>query len=292
MLGLLHPYEVQRAVRCGLRWRLKRFLRIPDRPESPVVHGDATVAFERHLGICRLVAKSIAEVIPERRQVACEIGSGDCLAVADLILGAGFERIYLVEKKPIIIDQRQEAILTQLSEVPELPNRLDVFERESSTTLSPDRVKVIPEFFEFSNLPEKADFIFSHDVVEHVEDLNSFFKHCAKLLRPGGLMVHKFDLSGHEFFEDPMPPLDFQTYPDRLYALMFPRYRRACRWFLDEVTAATSRHGFSSISLTLIRTADFEYVNRIRPFLRTKARQRTNDELAPLDVVMTARMAV
>lgn len=51
----------------------------------------------------------------------------------------------------------------------------------------------------------------------------------------GTAHVQKFDFSGHEFPEDPIPPLDFQTYPDWLFNLIVPKYRRAAGHFADEI---------------------------------------------------------
>jgi len=290
MFNLLHPFQVFRAVYYGLRWRSKRFLRIPDKPHNPVVGGDTTMAFDRHLRICHLVSPILDEINFVNRTVACEIGPGDCLAVADLFLGAGFERVYIVEKTPILVDTRQSSHLKRLSEAGGLPSKLDVLLGDfDCPRLNTDRVRVIPEYFENAIIPEKVDFLFSHDVVEHVEDLPGFFSACAQYLAPGGVMVHKIDLSGHEFFEDPLPPLDFQTYPNWLYDLMFPKYRRACRWFLDEILKVAQEAGFSAPCVTLIRSAEPEYIEQIYPILRKEARMREVSQLAPLDVIVTAK---
>lgn len=283
---LLHPYQVFRAVYYGLRWRLKRLLQLPDRPRNPVVDGDAEAAFARHLRICQLVKEAIENIAPENRGSACEIGSGDCLAVADLLLGAGFQHVFLVEKQQVVVDARQVSLLQRLAARDDLPNKLGVL---AGGAINQEKVTVVPEFFESANLPFKADFIFSHDVIEHVEDLDGFFQGCAGILNPTGKMVHKFDLSGHEFFEDPLPPLDFQTYPNWLYKLMFPKYRRACRRFLDEVIQAADSSGFRQSHIDLIRCADSRYMKELRPRLRFEARSRSAEQLSPLDVLVSFR---
>jgi len=288
MFNLLHPFQVFRAVYYGLRWRSKRFLRIPDKPHNPVVGGDTTMAFDRHLRICHLVSPILDEINFVNRTVACEIGPGDCLATADLFLGSGFERVYLVEKTPIFVNERQYQHLKRLTQIDGLPNKLDALVGDSQPQINQTRVRVVANYFETATIPEKVDFLFSHDVIEHVEDLPGFFSACARSLAPGGVMVHKIDLSGHEFFEDPLPPLDFQTYPNWLYDLMFPKYRRACRWFLDEILKTAQDAGFSAPSITLIRSAEYQYMQQIYPFLRKEARARTISQLAPLDVVVTA----
>jgi len=101
-------------------------------------------------------------------------------------------------------------------------------------------------------------------------------------------MLHKIDLSGHEFFEDPLPPLDFQTYPDWLYGLMFPKYRRATRRLQDEYLHSMKDTGFQIIETGCLRQADADYVGRIRPLLRRKIRGNSDEELGVLDWYVVA----
>jgi len=256
-----------------------------------VVDGDAEAAFARHLRICRLLNSYVARADPGPDKRACEIGCGDCLSTADLLLGAGFGRVYLVEKQPIVLNGKQRAILDRLKSLGELPNAGDCVVEAGGLAIDEDRVKIVPEYFEDALLPERVDLLFSHDVVEHVEDLPGFFGKCAEFLNGGGIMVHKFDLSGHEFFEDPLPPLDFQTYPDWLYEIMFPRYRRACRWFLKDIQDAMTSAGFHTLEVHLLRSADTGYLHHIRPLLRGQARALSDEELAPLDIVIVSQKA-
>jgi len=288
-MDLLHPYQVCRAIYYGQRWRLKRFLRIPDRPVNPVVDGDPELAFERHLRICTLLDKSMAALGSDfKGGVACEIGCGDCLSTADLLLGLGFEKIYLIEKKPIVLNDRQSALLMRLASLPGLPNAMTCLVDGDPPVLN-NKVQIIPEYFENAELPEQVDFIFSNDVIEHVEDLGGFFSGCARILKPGGLMLHKFDLSGHEFFEDPLPPLDFQTYPRWLYEFMFPKYRRAVGNFADTIFDEIRKQGLEIADTIPIRTADPSYLSKIWPSLRKAARERSSEIVALLDVVVIVR---
>ena len=288
MITLLHPKQVLRASYYGLRWRLKRALRIPDQPKMPVVGGDIQVAFARHQRIAELVSQFIPENQEADDMIGCEIGSGDCLVIADLLLGKGFKKVFLVEKQTIVVNQLQIDLLEQLKESG-LPNNLDAVSLGSPLSINAERVFVIPEYFENAELNDKVDFLFSHDVVEHVEDLTGFFAKCASVLSSKGMMVHKFDLSGHEFFEYPIPHLDFQTYPEALYKLMFPKYRRSCRWFLDEITDAVRAAGFQKMETVILTSEDADYAKKLRPRLRLKARQRTLEQILPMDVLLIAK---
>ncbi len=285
-----HPAIALRAVYYGLRHRLRNLLIRRAKTASPVLDSGSDQSFARHLRVCQLLNESLVAAIPTERIVACEIGCGDCLATAGLFLGAGFERVYLVEKQTILADERQRTILERLTTQPNLTISLAALQAQPSHAINSERVRVVPEYFENATLPEKVNFLFSHDVLEHVEDLDGFHQTCARILAPGAIMVHKFDLSGHEFFEDPMPPLDFQIYPDWLYALMFPKYRRATRYFLDQHLSAIEAAGFEKPTIRLLRSAETGYVREIYPSLRTAARLRSVEQLTPLDLVLQTRL--
>jgi cyclopropane fatty-acyl-phospholipid synthase-like methyltransferase len=134
-----------------------------------------------------------------------------------------------------------------------------------------------------------VDLVYSFGVLEHVEDLDAFFSCCRRTLKLGGLSLHKFDLSGHEFFEEPMPPLDFQTYPRWLYRVMFPRYRRAVGNFADLFFDPISKIGFEILGIVPLRVADPHYLREIRPRLRKEAQLKSDGILELLDLVVVAR---
>jgi cyclopropane fatty-acyl-phospholipid synthase-like methyltransferase len=155
--------------------------------------------------------------------------------------------------------------------------------------LDPRKATYHQGFLENLEVTEQVDFLYSFDVLEHVEDLDGFFAYCERAVKPGGIMLHKFDLSGHGLFEDPMPPLDFQVFPTWLFNLIFVKYLRATGNFLDQFIDSMERHGFAIESIIPIRVADASYVEVIRPFLRREARQRDPHKLALLDLVVVAK---
>ena len=101
-------------------------------------------------------------------------------------------------------------------------------------------------------------------------------------------MIHKFDLSGHGLLEDPIPPLDFQTYPDWLYGLMYPKYSRAVRNTINVFQNEIQRLNFKNIRIQAITRAETAYIDRLRPRLRKEITHLSLDELSILDVVVTA----
>jgi SAM-dependent methyltransferase len=288
MISLLHPKIVLKTLYYAQRWRLKRALGIPDRACSPVLDSGLEQAVDRYRRICRTLLAALPNATSIQGSFVAEIGCGDCLAAADMMLGLGAKHVHLVEHQAMPITELHQKAL-QMSLTPDLPNRAEILTPGSSLSLNPAKATLHTGLLENISLPEPVDLIYSFDVLEHVEDLDAFFSCCQRSLKPGGLALHKFDLSGHEFFEDPMPPLDFQTYPNWLFQLMFPRYRRAVGNFSDQFFDAMRRHGFEIEQITPLRRAEPDYLRQIRPLLRKDARIRSDDTLDLLDLVVLAR---
>ena len=136
---------------------------------------------------------------------------------------------------------------------------------------------------------DKYDFLSSFSVIEHVEDLEAFYFSCWKALKREGWMLHIIDLGGHDQFEDPLPPLDFQTYADWLFSLMYPRHYRATRRFLGEHKQAVTHAGFIIKDIKVRRKADPAYLAEIWPELRAAARARPRDEVGVIEFALLAR---
>jgi SAM-dependent methyltransferase len=183
--------------------------------------------------------------------------------------------------------ENQQALLALVGKE-NLPNRGDLMDTGATIQLNPKYASYHQGRLENTQLPEKVDFLYSFDVLEHVEDLEGFFSYCKEVVRPGGVMVHKFDLSGHGLFEDPMPPLDFQTFPTWLFNLIFLKYQRAVGNFADEFLSAMENYGFTDLKIIPIRTADPEYLDEIWPHLRAEARNRSKEIVKLLDLVVVA----
>jgi cyclopropane fatty-acyl-phospholipid synthase-like methyltransferase len=171
----------------------------------------------------------------------------------------------------------------------DLPNRASILSSDDPPRLNPALATLHVGLLENLSLSQPVDLVYSFDVLEHVEDLDAFFSCCRRTLKPGGLSLHKFDLSGHEFFEDPMPPLDFQSYPRWLYRIMFPRYRRAVGNFADLFFDLMRKNGFEILEIVPLRVADLDYLREIRPRLRNEAQLKSDDILQLLDLVVLAR---
>jgi SAM-dependent methyltransferase len=181
----------------------------------------------------------------------------------------------------------REALSPTIS--PDLPNRACILSSDDPLRLNPSFATLHVGLLENLSLPQPVDLVYSFDVLENVGDLDAFFSCCRSTLRPGGLSLHKFDLSGHEFFEDSMPPLDFKTYPRWLYRLMFPRFRRAVENFPDLFFDLMRKNGIEILEIVPRRVTAPNYLREIRPQIRKEAQLKSDGTLKLLDLIIMAR---
>ena len=133
--GLQHPQAVARAIYYAQRWRLKRWLGIPDRPRAPVLQGGLDQAVERYRRICRTLLPHLANRLP-KNFVAAEIGCGDCLAAADMMLGLGAQHVHLIEHQAMpLTPLHRQALSRTIS--PDLTNRACILSSDDPPRLNP-----------------------------------------------------------------------------------------------------------------------------------------------------------
>jgi len=269
--------------------RLKNHLGIKGKPTSRVMDQGIDTAVERYTRICETLKAHLPGDLDLKDAVACEIGCGDCFAAADMMLGLGARHVHLVEFQPLELSHEHLAAISRMSGKNGLPNRGEIVEDGNPPHLAAAKATYHQGLLEDTRIPEKVDLLYSFDVLEHVEDLDGFFSYCGEVVKPGGYMLHKFDLSGHGLFEDPMPPLDFQTFPKWLFDLIFPKYMRAVGNFADEFLTVMEKHGFTDFKTIPIRTAEPAYLDAVWPHLRPEAHTRSKENVSLLDLVVVSR---
>ncbi len=284
----MHKRRVLKALLGNQKRQVRIALGFKTRPKSPVLDQALDLIVERHELLCRHVLELTPKEFSFQDTTVCEAGPGDCLATAGLFLGLGARRVQLVEIQPPVINQKQVQVLTCLRQKG-LPIDLSGLMDGESGGVNQDKVNYRIGFVEEMESVSEFDFIFSTYVLEHVEDLASFFAACHRGLKKGGLMLHVVDLGGHGEFEDPLPPLDFQTYPEWLYDWMYPKYHRATRRFVSDYESAISRFGFDLIGTRPLRTVDRVYLAALRSRLRSAAQARLDDELGIIEFALLAR---
>jgi SAM-dependent methyltransferase len=280
---MLHKVRVARAIKGNLLSQARIFLGRKPRGLDP--QRDFTPALHRHT---ELVRRFLAEMPADwdlRGKLVSEIGCCDCLAIAGLLIGMGAEHVDLVEPCPPVLDSVQVRILKTIQQNG-FKLETGILQEGREVTLDKTRVTYHHCTAQALAVESKYDYLFSYAVLEHVEDLPGFYAACRRTLKPGGRMFHCIDFSGHGELEDPVPPLDFQTYPDWLFNLMYPRHWT--RLFLSDHQGAITRAGLVIDQIRVGRRADHDYVERLRPKLRRKARLVPLEEVSVLEATIVS----
>jgi SAM-dependent methyltransferase len=282
-----HAKRVFGALEGNFRRQIRIALGLKARPKAPVLSQPLDQIIERHAWLCRCLDEHWPEGFDIRGQRVCEVGAGDCLAAVSRMLARGAAHVLVVEKEPPVVNDKQRAVFTGLAQRG-VPMRLELIVPGDPPKLDHALMAYHTEYMEnYHGLPEHA-LVYSLCVLEHVEDLDLFFRSCRAALKPGGRMFHYIDLGGHGQFEDPMPPLEFQRYSEWLYGRMFPPYYRATRRFVRDYCAAAERAGFVDVRARPVRRAEPAYVNEIQPDLRATARAIPPEELGVIEFLLEA----
>ncbi|GFK95730.1 putative S-adenosylmethionine-dependent methyltransferase/MSMEI_2290 [Fundidesulfovibrio magnetotacticus] len=127
-----------------------------------------------------------------------------------------------------------------------------------------------------------ADLIVSNSVLEHLRRPPEVFRHCFRVLAPGGAMLHRVDYRDH-FFKYPFHFLTFSqsVWDNLLDPGDLPRHR------LDDHLAALSRAGFEAHVLE--RETDHRALRAVAPFLAPPFDGRNPDMLATTTAVIACR---
>ena len=284
---MLHKLRVLEALRGNALRQTRLLLHLKPRPKAPVLG----LPLAKIVGFHSLICQRLTDLWPAGLNLAgesvCEIGPGDCLAAAAFFIGQGAAHVDLVELEPPVVNAKQGQVLSALKKLG-FPIALEVITGGAVPRLNESYVSYHRQHLENYQVENRHALVFSHNVMEHVEDLETAFTACFRALRPGGRMLHIIDLGGHGQFEDPLPPLDFQTYPDWLFEWMYPVHYRNTRRFLADYRRATLAAGFKTIEIKPLRTAAPAYVAAIRPKLRPTARQQPVADLAVIEFLLSA----
>lgn len=225
---------------------------------------------QNNIGHVRSIAELVTRYIDVRARTGLEIGPGDNLGAAFCLLVAGAQRVYAVEKFASIHSAWCERLYRAID--PAMRRR-------------PEHIQSL---FEDFTPPECIDFIYSHDVIEHV-DPPSIFRHAFKILKSGGDFVNMIDLTGHGVFYDLQRPLDFLTCPDRLYSLLFSAMETSNRVRWSQLLELARTSGFQVMYAAPIRRANPAYLAQIRPHLLPRYRALADDDLSVMQCILHLR---
>ncbi|MEK7829692.1 MAG: methyltransferase domain-containing protein, partial [Acidobacteriota bacterium] len=158
-----------------------------------------------------------------------ELGFGDNVGVALKFLAAGAARAVCLDKfysRRNAEHEREIYLALRQTLSYEEQRRFDVaIDLTNGIELNPEKLKCIygKNVDETTELPEAEpfDLAVSRAVIEEVYDPGAAFDAMDRLLAPGGLALHKIDLSDYGMFSaQGMNPLTFLTIAEPVYRLM------------------------------------------------------------------------
>ena len=207
------------------------------------------------------VSDIVQRHVDVRGKTGIEIGPGDNLATCYHLLTIGAAQMFGVEKfASIDADWNRQ-----------------LFERLGGDCAA--QLRHINSRFEQFEPGVPVHFIYSHDVIEHVDPAPAF-QHAFHLLQPGGDFINAVDFTGHGVFHNPARPLDFLTCPDGLWKVLFSAMETTNRIRWSELLELSTRTGFEIVRAHAVRRVAPGYLESIRPHLLPRYRQLSDDDLS------------
>lgn len=213
-----------------------------------------------------------------------EYGPGDVPAVALLMVAYGADRAVCVDRFPLVsLSAANTAVLRCLLEDldGEARRRAEsCFRRagDPASGLSDQRIRYLVRPSGLSGLNGTIDLIVSRAVLEHVNDLSATFADMRRALRPGGTAVHQVDLKSHGLHR--RNPLDFLTWPPRLWSWMYGHKGVPNRWRIDRYRQALAEAGLRTLRLQPTALAAPGDIAAVRPRLAAPFRDLSDEDLS------------
>lgn len=157
-----------------------------------------------------------------------ELGPGDNLGVALLFLAHGARSVTCLDKFESVSDPKRERLiylaLRGLLEPRERARFDEAVQLDPLVQWNPGRIERIAGAAQDAAAVlngRRFDVILSRAVLEEIADTDRAFDAMAALLRPGGRLLHKIDLSDYGTFSGAgLHPLEFLTIPHWIYRWM------------------------------------------------------------------------
>jgi len=219
-----------------------------------------------------------------------EYGPGDMPAVALLYYAMGAEKVYCVDRFPLIyFSEFNAAVLNELIaqmaiEYQQRAKSCFNHYGDPKSGLKKDCIEYITNENGLSRLNNEIDIICSRAVLEHVNDLCATFKDMDMAIKPEGVIVHKVDLKSHGMHR--INPLDFLTWPDVLWHLMYSKKGVPNRWRLNQYRKVLANTKLKLELIESIEKCNKIDIDEVRPYLAKQFVGLSDDDLSCLSFWM------
>ena len=167
-----------------------------------------------------------------------EYGPGDLPAVAVLMVAMGAEKVYCVDRFPLVnLSSRNLGVLQKLidgCEGERLERLLSCLKDKDDLSQGFDarRIEYLVKPSGMSGLNDVVDLVYSRAVLEHVNDLPGTFADMLRAMRVGARSIHLVDLRSHGLHKTNV--LDFLAWSPTLWSLMYSEKGVPNRWRVNE----------------------------------------------------------
>jgi len=271
----------------GLSSRLKKFVL---RLNSPRPRMLPLSDYKKNLDYDRGILNTLRElsggldIFSDKRIL--EIGPGPDLLLGLLALESGAQSYSAIDYFPVL--SAPLSFYENLKKDLRAPQALRAVDQvcsslsENKPINSPEIKYQILGIEKLDETENKYDFIFSKDVLEHVDDLNSAFRAMRSSLASGGRMIHKIDFQTHTSFIQDKDRLNFLRYSDYIYN-RFVKFRGGPnRLRLPEVIALAKANGFEVETIRIDKQMEVNELKQSKRFLSEYYRNLDDNSLLPL----------
>lgn len=212
-----------------------------------------------------------------------EYGPGDLPGVAALMVAHGAEKVYCVDRFPLVsLSEKNARVLGQLIDSCQGAERERLLScladaRNPAAGFDPRRIEYVVRPGGLSGLREAVDLVFSRAVLEHVNDLAATFADMTAALRPGAAAIHLVDLRSHGLHK--ANPLDFLAWSPALWDLMYSAKGVPNRWRVDHYRTVLASLPVELQALEATTRATPEQVAQVRPQLAERFRGVSDEDL-------------
>lgn len=213
-----------------------------------------------------------------------ELGPGDFPGVALLFIANGAKQVVCVDRFPLLSMSsfNLRAIAHLLGDLGRLEaerakQAFNVY-GDSASGLNPEKIRYLVNPHGHANLRDWADAVVSTAVLEHVDRLQATFEDMRYSMRLGAKAVHLVDLRSHRLHRE--NPLDFLTWPEPIWQLMFSHKGAPNRARVGEYIGAVHGAGLEIEELTPTAKFDHEVVRAVRPHLPSRFASQSDEHLA------------
>ncbi len=213
-----------------------------------------------------------------------EYGPGDVLGTALLMYSHGASEVHCLDHFPLQRGTAQNhAVLTCLLDYlsGKARSRAESAFRtlgDPASGFDPQKISYLLRPHGISEAEAKYDLSISRAVLEHVDDLEGTFRDIRRSLRPGGVSIHLVDLKSHGL--DRKVPLDFLTWPQPAYRLMFSHKGFPNRWRVNRYRALIAENGLICRLMRPTGKLAHTQVEKIRAELARPFRDVSTEDLS------------